>query len=175
MTKQINIIILIAITVLLLAIGITIWIGCTNLAQRTPPLCSDYESRTKIDIEPLLMKRPAYIARRLSHLEVYSIIDSEHRQIDNYRLTDGSRLKVTYRDGLSIGFTIYHRIPYHTAAKSLETFGFNNYQLRHEEILPYSHTWTVNIRENRELKVYALRDIDFECYTMAQAFVIGEN
>ena len=150
----------------------TLLAGCAFSGQGRPRLCSDYGDRTTIDIVPLLMRSPDYIDRRLSHLDSETTIDAEHLQTTNYRLLDGSRLKISYRDGLAIGFTIYHRIPFHTPMKSLEVLGFTRWELTNEEIRPYSHAWKYVTNEQRELKLYALRDSDFACYRMAQAFVV---
>jgi hypothetical protein len=118
------------------------------------------------------MRSPDYIDRRLSHLDSETTVDAEHLQTTNYRLLDGARLKISFRDGLAIGFTIYHRLPFHTPMKSLEVLGFTRWELTNEEIRPYSHEWKYVTKEGRELKLYALRDADFPCYRMAQAFVV---
>ena len=146
--------------------------GCAFPGQGRPRLCSDYGNRTTIDIVPLLMRSPDYIDRRLSHLDSETMIDAVHLQTTNYRLLDGSRLKISFRDGLAIGFTIYHRIPFHTPMKSLEVLGFTRWQLTNEEIKPFSHEWKYVTKEQQELKIYAIRASDFACYTMAQAFVV---
>ena len=171
--RHVNVVLLVSIIALLVAIVLVLYSGCTLPYQRPLRLCSDYADRTTIDIDPLLRKTPDYIERRLSHLDSLSIVDSEWLQISNYRLPDGSRLKISFRDGYSIGFTRYHRMPYHTALKSLETFGFSRWELRNEEIKPYSHVWTVITRDGYELKVYALSESDFECWTMVQAFIVN--
>ena len=144
-------------------------------AQRKAPLCSDFVNRTTINVKAMLMKTPRFVERRLAYLESMSIIDSEHMEILNFRLEDGGRLKVNFRDGYAIGFTVYHNVPFHTAQRSVEILGFKRYELRHEQIQPYSHTWTAFTQDKRELKIYALRNSDFECWTMAQVFMIGEN
>lgn len=119
------------------------------------------------------MHSPSYIDRHLQHLDTQTIIDTEQLQHTNYLLDDGSRLKVTYRDGYSIGFTLYHSHPFNTALKSLEPLGFLKWEVTNEEILPYSHSWDFVTNEGKKLKIYAMRDADFECWTFTQAFVIS--
>ena len=127
---------------------ITLLAGCAFPGRGGPRLCSDYGDRTTIDIVPLLMRSPDYIDRRLSHLDSETTIDAEHLQTTNYRLLDGSRLKISFRDGLAIGFTIYHRIPFHTPMKSLEVLGFTRWELTNEEIRPTHMNGSMSPKSN---------------------------
>ena len=112
--KHVNIILSIGI-IIFLVVTMCLLIGCTMYAQRKAPLCSDFVNRTTINVKAMLMKTPRFVERRLAYLESMSIIDSEHMEILNFRLEDGGRLKVNFRDGYAIGFTVYHNVPFHTA------------------------------------------------------------
>ena len=172
--KKTNITLICAIGLLSITIiFLLVWVGCTLQARARMPLCTDFADRTTINIKGMLRQTPRFVERRLSHLESMSIISAEHMEILNFRLEDGGRLKVNFRDGYAIGFTLYHNVPFHTAYRSIEVLGFNRYELRDEQIKPYSHEWTAFTSDRRELKIYALRESDFDCWTMAQAFIVS--